>query len=312
MTTKAKTPAQASAGKYLRRLAGSWRLYLLILPAVAYLAVFNYAPMYGLQIVFKNFRPSRGFAGSEWVGLKHFSRFLSYPNFLKIIGNTLTLSLYSLATFPCSVIAALLINELDNARFKRTVQMVSYAPHFVSVVVICAMLKLFCDRETGIFNTIISALGGPVENWMTVPAAFPHLYVWSGVWQSLGWGTIVYLAALSGVSSELHEAAEIDGANRLQIVCHINLPSILPTVVIMLILSCGNILSVGFEKVFLMQNSLNLDVSQVISTYVYQVGIIDNQYSYSAAIGLFNTVVNVTMVLLVNFIAKRVSGMSIW
>ena len=300
------------ARRILRRMRQDWQIYLLMLPCIVYIFLFNYMPMYGVQIAFKDFRASKGIWGSPWVGLKHFARFTAYPNFGKIVLNTLTISLYSLSTFPLSIILALMINELRNVTYKKTVQMITYAPHFISTVVVCSMVTLFLSRSNGVINNVIAFLGGERIDFMTQASMFPAIYVWSGVWQGLGWGTILYLSALSGVPEEMHEAARIDGASRLRIVWSINIPYILPTVIINLILRCGNILSVGFEKVFLLQNSLNLDRSQVISTYVYQIGLISGQFSYSSAIGLFNTVVNVTLLLIVNFIARRVSDISLW
>ena len=308
-SVKSKRPLPARIG---RRLAEDWPLYVLLLPGFAYILVFNYFPMYGVQIAFKDYSTRLGIWGSKWVGFKHFVRFLSYPAFFQIIVNTLTLSLYSIATFPCAVIAALLINELDSARFKRVVQMISYAPHFISTVVICGMLKIFFARSNGLINNVIEMLGGARYDFLSDPGCFPHIYVWSGVWQGLGWNTIIYLAALAGVSPEIQEAARIDGANRLQIVWYVNLPTIMPTVMTMLILSCGSVLSVGFEKVYLMQNSLNLSASEVISTYVYEVGVNGAQFSYSSAIGLFNTVVNIVILMLVNALSRRLSSVSIW
>ena len=308
-SVKSKRPLPARIG---RRLAEDWPLYVLLLPGFAYILVFNYFPMYGVQIAFKDYSTRLGIWGSKWVGFKHFVRFLSYPAFFQIIVNTLTLSLYSIATFPCAVIAALLINELDSARFKRVVQMISYAPHFISTVVICGMLKIFFARSNGLINNVIEMLGGARYDFLSDPGCFPHIYVWSGVWQGLGWNTIIYLAALAGVSPEIQEAARIDGANRLQIMWYVNLPTIMPTVMTMLILSCGSVLSVGFEKVYLMQNSLNLSASEVISTYVYEVGVNGAQFSYSSAIGLFNTVVNIVILMLVNALSRRLSSVSIW
>lgn len=289
-----------------------WQLYVLLLPAVVYIFIFNYMPMYGVQIAFKDFRTGLGIWGSEWVGFKHFIRFIRFPNFWLIVANTARIGLYSFATFPCSVILALLINEITNLRFKKTVQMVTYAPYFLSTVVICSMLILFLDKDTGLFNNIRAFFGADRVEFLTTAGCFEDIYVWSGVWQGVGWGTIIYLAALSGVSPELVEAARVDGANRLQIIAHVNLPSIMPTVVIMLILSCGDILSVGFEKVYLLQTPLNLSRSQVIATYVYDIGLRSSQFSYAAAIGLFNTVINVLILVLVNAVAKRMSDISIW
>ena len=295
-----------------RRILEHWQIYLLLLPAVVYFVIFYYLPMSGLQIAFRNYRVTRGIWGSDWVGLEYFIKFFRHPQCWMIIRNTLVISLYTLATFPLSIIAAVLINELRNDKFKKTVQMITYAPHFISTVVICSMITLFMNQSTGLFNGIIERLGGERVDFLGISAYFPHIYVWSGVWQDLGWGTIIYLATLSAVSPELHEAAYIDGANRLQIIWHVNLPSILPTIVILLIMNCGRILSVGFEKIYLLQNSLNLDVSQVISTYTYELGLLGGQYSYSTAIGLLNTVVNVVMLVIVNLISKRLSNVSLW
>lgn len=289
-----------------------WRLYVLLLPAIVYVFIFSYIPMYGVQIAFRDYSAKRGIWGSNWVGLKHFIRFVTYPNFWQLIGNTLHIGLYSLATFPCSVIFALMLNEMGNQKYKKTVQMVSYMPHFLSTVVVCSMITLFFKGKTGVVNTIVTALGGQRWEYMEEARFFVPIYVWSGVWKGLGFDAIIYLAALSGVNPELVEAARIDGASRMKIVWHVNLPHIIPTVVIMLILSCGSVLSVSYEKILLLQNSLNLSVSRVISTYTYDVGIVGGQFSYSSAIGLFNTIVNVLILSLVNQIAKRVGETSLW
>jgi putative aldouronate transport system permease protein len=288
-----------------------WQLYLLIIPAVVYLFLFCYMPMYGIVIAFKDYRPSLGILGSKWVGLKHFIRFINFPNFGLIFTNTLRIGVYSLLTFPFSIILALMLNEVRNRQFKKTVQMISYMPYFLSTVVVCSMIRLFLNGKTGVINAIIVALGGEACDFLTVAEFFEDIYVWSGVWQGVGWGAIIYISALSGVSSELIEAARVDGAGRLRIIWHINIPCIIPTVIIMLILSCGSVLSVGFEKTFLLQNSLNLSRSQVITTYTYEVGITGARYSYSAAIGFFNTIVNVVLLGIVNFIAKKASNISI-
>ena len=306
---QAKRPTRFQ--RQLRRVLGSWQLYVMLVPTLAYLFLFNYMPIYGVQIAFRDFRGSRGIWGSQWVGLKHFIRFINYPNFWPILRNTLVISLYSLATFPCSVILALLFNEIDNRFFKRTVQMVAYAPHFISTVVVCSMLTLFLNRS-GLINNLLAAVGVPRTDYLTYPEYFASIYVWSGVWQSVGFGTVIYMSALSSVPGELIEAARIDGATRMRIVWHINIPTILPTIVTMLILRCGSILGVGFEKVFLLQNSLNLDASQVISTYVYDLGIQRAQYSYSSAIGLLNTVVNVILLMIVNKISRKVTQVGLW
>ena len=296
-----------------RKALERWQLYLMILPALTYLIIFAYKPMYGVLIAFKQYYMKKGVWGSPWVGFDNFERLFNSYWFPIILKNTLTLSLLSLVIgFPVPVLLALMVNEVENTFLKKTFQTVSYAPHFISTVVICAMIKLFCSRSAGILNNLIEALGGVRSDLLSNPKLFAHIYVWSGVWQELGWGAIIYLAALSGVSSEIVEASLIDGANRLQVVWYINLPTILPTVVIMLIMRCGSVLSVGFEKVFLLQNSLNLEASQIISTYVYEIGLQGGQFSYSAAIGLFNNVVNIVILLLVNKVCKSVSEIGIW
>ncbi len=293
-------------------MLSQWQLYILIIPAVVYLILFNYVPMYGVQIAFKDFRPSLGIIGSKWAGLKYFIRFVNHPNFWQIIGNTVTISSYMLLLFPLALVLALLLNELNSQKFKKTAQMITYAPHFISTVVLCSMISLFFGRASGLVNNIRETLGLERVAYLESSAAFPHLYAWSSKWQNTGWGTIIYMAALSNVSTELVEAARIDGASRLQIITHVNVPTILPTVIITLILRCGSLLSVDFDKVFLLQNPLNLGASQVISTYVYEVGLQSGQYSYSAAIGLFNTVINIIFLLIVNAVARRVSEVSLW
>ena len=298
--------------KLWRQIAGNWQLYLLILPAVIYLFMFSYLPMYGVQIAFKNYRVSQGIIGSPWVGLKHFIRFINYPDFWLIVKNTLSLSLYSLITFPLPVFFALLLDELRLPKLKKTVQMVTYAPHFLSTVVVVSMLTLFFSRSNGLINNVLEAVGIARFPFLEDPDMFADIYVWSGVWQSFGWNSIIYLAALSGLSPEIREAAVIDGANRFQMIWHVNIPTILPTIVVMLILNCGRILTVGFEKVYLMQNALNLQRSRVISTYVYELGLTQAQFSYSSAIDLFNNVVNIILLIGVNSFAKKVSDVGLF
>lgn len=309
MQTDLREHGKRTRMKWLR---DGWQLYLLILPAIIYVLLMNYLPLFGVQIAFKNYRPSKGILGSEWAGLKYFKQFINFPNFWLIIGNTLRISLYNLLTFPCAVIFALLLNEIRSTKLKKSIQMVTYAPHFMSTVVVCSMVLLFLRQDSGVINNLLSLLGFERQEFINVPNYFEDIYVWSGVWQNLGWNSIIYISALSSVSNDQVEAARIDGANRVDIIRHINIPSIMPTIVIMLILACGNILSVGFEKTFLLQKSLNLSRSQVISTYTYEVGLKSAQYSYSAAIGLFNTVVNFVMLIAVNAISRRVSDVSIW
>ncbi len=306
------SPLAPRKRRVLSILRNRWQMYVLVLPAMVYVFIYHYLPMYGVQIAFKDFRTSLGIWDSPWVGLKHFQKFIHLPIFWTLIRNTLTITLYSLATFPLPVIFALMLNEVRSTHLKKTIQIVSYAPHFISTVVLCSMLTLFLNENTGVINSILSMLGLSRISFLTVPAYFPGVVVWSGVWQELGWNSIIFLAALAGVSPELVEAARIDGASRLQIIRHVNLPCILPTVVILLIMRCGSLLSLGFEKVFLLQNPLNLEASRIISTYTYELGLIGGQYSLSSAVGLFNTIVNVILLILVNFIANRLTEISLW
>ncbi len=289
----------------LRKLKKSWQWYLMLLPALIYVAIFSYGPMYGLQIAFKNYRPQRGIIGSEFVGLEHFIRFITYPDFWRLIKNTLTISLYSLCTFPCAIIFALLLNEVSQLKVKKTVQMVTYAPHFMSEVVVCALVFMLLDRSSGPINNIVAMLGGERVAFMSNPDYFASVYVWSGVWQGLGWNSILYISALSAISPELVEAAKIDGATRMQIIRHVNLPGILPTISITFIMRVGGLLSVGYTKIFLLQNDLNIANSQVISTYVYNIGLIGGQYSYATAINLFNSIVNIILLLAANAVIKK-------
>ena len=289
----------------LRKLKKSWQWYLMLLPALIYVAIFSYGPMYGLQIAFKNYRPQRGIIGSEFVGIEHFIRFITYPDFWRLIKNTLTISLYSLCTFPCAIIFALLLNEVSQLKVKKTVQMVTYAPHFMSEVVVCALVFMLLDRSSGPINNIVAMLGGERVAFMSNPDYFASVYVWSGVWQGLGWNSILYISALSAISPELVEAAKIDGATRMQIIRHVNLPGILPTISITFIMRVGGLLSVGYTKIFLLQNDLNIANSQVISTYVYNIGLIGGQYSYATAINLFNSIVNIILLLAANAVIKK-------
>lgn len=286
--------------------------YLLILPAIVYVLIFNYGPLYGLQIAFKNYKFSLGMWGSKFVGFRNFIDFFSVYNFWDLITNTLMLSLYEIVVgFPIPIFVALVLNEMGT-RSKRVVQTVLYAPHFISTVVIVGIINVMLSPSMGVVNTVIEALGGESIYFMGRPEYFRHIYAWSGIWQEMGWSAIIYLAALSSVDPAHLEAAEIDGASRLQKIRYINIPTIMPTIIITLILKLGRIITVGYEKVYLLQNSLNLDVSEVISTYVYKRGIVDSSYSFSTAVGLFNNVVNVTMLLIVNKIAKKVSDTSLF
>ena len=291
-----------------RELSRNWELYLFILPAAAYFFVFHYMPMYGVQIAFKDFMARLGIECSKWVGLKHYDRFFSLYSCWSLIGNTLSLSLYSLlAGFPLPILLALLLNEMRNKRMKKLVQTVSYAPHFISTVVLVSMVTMFGNAHYGIFNKIRELFGMEAVSFMGMRDWFRHLYVWSGVWQNIGWNAIVFLSALTAIDPQLHESAMIDGASRMQRIWHINIPCILPTVMMMFILQTGSLMSVGFEKVYLMQNDVNLDVSEVISTYVYKIGLLQAQFSFSTAVGLMNSVVNCIMLLLVNTISRKLT-----
>lgn len=296
-----------------KRFKKNWSLYVLFFPVIVYFVVFQYFPMYGVQIAFKDFIATKGIWGSSWVGFKHFERFFESFYFWRLIKNTLGIGLYELAVgFPVPIVLALMINEIRSKFFKRFVQTVTYAPHFLSTVVIVGLILIFLSPATGMINQLLGLFGiGPIS-FMTEPGWFKSIYVLSGVWQHMGWSSIIYLAALTGIDPQLHEAARVDGASRLQRIWHINLPGIMPTIVILLILNVGSVLGVGFEKVFLMQNSLNMSASDVISTHVYRSGILGAQYSFSAAVGLFNAVVNFIMLIVVNRIARKVSETSLW
>lgn len=292
----------------------NWLLYVFLLPAVIYMGIFLYAPMYGLVIAFKDFTASKGILGSPWVGTKWFELFFTSPRFWQILKNTLILSVYSLIVgFPLPVILALMINDIRNLRFKRFTQTVTYMPYFISTVVLVGMMSVLFSPKSGVVNAILAYMGGSGETFfMGESRYFRHMYVWSGVWQSMGWNSIIYIAALTGVSQELHEAAKIDGANKIQRILHVDLPAILPTMIILLIMNCGSILNVGYEKVYLLQNSLNTPVSEVISTYIYKIGLQQQKFSYSTAIGLFNNIVNFIILVTVNKFSRKASGTGLW
>lgn len=299
-----------------RRLAmvrKHYQIYLLLLPTLAFFLLFKYGPMYGVQIAFRDFNTGAGMFNSPWAGLKYFDRILARPYFYQVIANTLAISLTSLvAGFPLPIIFALLLNEMGNARYKQAIQTITYAPHFVSVVVVAAMVTLFTSPANGIINKLIIIFGGESVNFMMRPDWFVPIYVISGIWQGLGWNSIIYISALAAVDPALHESAMIDGATRVERIIHINIPCILPTIVVLLILQTGRILNVGFEKVFLLSNDALLEKSEVISTYTYRIGISGSQFSQSAAIGLFNSVVQFIMLVLVNALSRRLSETSLW
>ncbi len=297
----------------LKRITKNYELYLFILPGLVYFILFCYVPMYGVQIAFKDYNVVRGIWGSPWVGLLNLNYFFKSYFFWNTIGNTLTITLYSLAVgFPIPILLALMLNEVSGRRFKKTVQTVTYAPYFISTVVMVGMIIALLSPTTGIVNKLVNVLGMESVSFLTRNELFSSVYVWTGVWQYSGWGSIIYIAALAGIDPQLHESAVIDGATRLQRIRHINIPGILPTIVIMLILNTGNLMNVGFEKVFLMQNPLNLGASEVISTYVYKVGLQSAQYSFSSAVGLFNSVINFILLVSVNSLIKRINETSLW
>ena len=314
--SNAKAPKRENKSWQRRLIQNSrenYQLYSLLLPGVVFIFIFAYVPMYGAQIAFRDFSFRKGIWGSDWVGLKHFYRYITSSNFWPLLKNTLGISVYSLvAGFPIPILLAFMLNEVRSARFKKTIQMITYIPHFISTVAICSMITLFLDRSTGVFNLIIAALGGNPTAFLSEPRYFKTIYVVSGIWQSTGWGTIIYLAALSAIDQQMIEAARIDGASRIQKIVYIDLPSIVPTIMILLILQVGSLINVGYEKILLMQNSLNMEASDVISTYVYRLGIRDAQYSYTTAIGLFNAVVNVVLLVSFNALARRLGETSLW
>ena len=291
----------------------NYDLYLMAIPGVLFYLFFKYWPMYGLQIAFRNFNPALGITGSKWVGLKYFDKFVNGFNFSTLMTNTFMISLYSLLVgFPIPIILALLLNSNEHIRFKKTVQMITYAPHFISTVVLVSLLNVFFGQSMGLVNNLLASMGFDRIMFLGKPQYFRHMYVWSGAWQNMGWNAIIYISALSGVSPDLHEAATVEGATRFQRICHIDLPHILPTATILLIMNCGNLLSVGFDKVYLMQNDQNIRHAQVISTYVYEMGLLKNQMSFSTAVGLFNSVISLVLLTTVNQISKKLSETSLW
>lgn len=310
MAKKQQAEGTLSFKKSLRR---NWDLYLLILPILVFFFVFSYMPMYGIIIAFKDYVAAKGIWGSPWVGFAHFQRFFESIYFERTIKNTLGISLYSLVVgFPMPILLALMINEVRHLPFKRTVQTVTYAPYFISQVVMCGMIIIFIRPDAGFINMLLKAMGHEQIAFIIEPSWFKTIYVWSGVWQNTGWGTIIYIAALAGLDQQMYEAAQIDGANKIQKIWHITLPCLMPTAILLLIMNCGSLMSVGFEKVFLLQTPLNMEASDVISTYTYRAGMIDANYSYSAAIGLFNSVINFVILFIVNQISKRASSISLF
>jgi putative aldouronate transport system permease protein len=295
-----------------RDMQRNWSLYLLVLPVILFYALFCYKPMYGALIAFKDFSPGRGFAGSPWVGLEHFIRFFNSPYFFRLLRNTFLISFYNLLFgFPAPIILALLLNEVRHITFKRATQTITYLPHFISIIVIAGMITDF-SLSTGLFNDIIEFFGGKRFPLLQTPGLYRTIYVASDIWQGVGWGTIIYLSALSGIDPQLYEAAMIDGAGRFKQLIHVTLPSITPTIVILLILRIGHLLGVGYEKTILLYNPATYETADIISTYVYRVGLLEQNWSYSTAIGLFNSAVNFTLLLLANKISRKLSETSLW
>ncbi|MFV0342857.1 MAG: ABC transporter permease [Anaerocolumna sp.] len=298
-----------------KRMQKRWQLYLLLLIPIVYIIIFNYIPMAGLVIAFKKYDFSKGIFGSPWVGLDNFVKFVSSYKFELVLKNTLTISLYSLLTFPIAIIFALFLNALPSKRYQKTIQITTYIPHFISTVVMVGLIFQLLNNRTGMFGSLYSFFtGNSAPNILADGESFKHLYVWSGVWQGTGYSSIIYIAALAGVDPSLHEAGRIDGASRFQLLRYIDFPSIVPTISIMLILAVGNIMNIGFEKVLLMQNSLNMNYSEIISTYVYKVGLASgiSDFSLSTAISMFNSVINFILLLVANTISKKISGNKIF
>jgi multiple sugar transport system permease protein/putative aldouronate transport system permease protein len=310
-SSQSKQSLEKTWGKIRR----GWQLYLMLLIPIAWLLIFQYWPMYGAQIAFRNFMPGMSILESPWVGLDNFSKFFNSYMFYRVLSNTLWISFYSLLVgFPIPIIFALAMNQLNSGWFKRAIQMVSYAPYFISTVVVVGMVIQFLDLRRGPINMLLQALGMAPINFMGSPDMFPSIYVWSGVWQYTGFSAVIYLAALSTVDPSLHEAAVMDGANRLQRIWHIDMQTIMPTVITLLILNIGQVMNVGFEKVFLLQNTLNQTTSEVISTYIYKVSLASGiaSYSYGAAIGLFNSLVGLILLAIANQISKKLTDTGLW
>ncbi|MCD7841734.1 MAG: ABC transporter permease subunit [Lachnospiraceae bacterium] len=314
VAVKQKPPKKSAAERkqdraaLLRRVRQCWQLYVMLLVPVVITVIYKYIPMYGLQIAFRDYKASKGYLGSEWVGFEWFERFFTSPNFGRMIRNTVLLSLYSLLwSFPVPIILSLAINQLRFHKFKRVVQTVLYAPHFISTMIICGMIRIFLSPSGGLINLLL----GTQIDFLTQSGAFRTIYIASGIWQDAGWGTIIYLATLASVDTCLYEAAKVDGASMFQRILNIDIPALIPMMVLNLIMSAGGLMNVGFEKVWLLQTDLNKATSDVIAVYVYEQGIVNAKYSYSTAIGLFNTVINLILLVIVNKIASKASDVTL-
>ena len=316
MATSALHKRAAKRRSLLRSYTNNWDLYLLLVPVLAYFIIFRYLPMAGVQIAFKDYYANKGIWGSPWVGMKHFARFFDGYYFSRLLGNTVILSfLYLVFSFPAPIMLALALNECRSTRFKRLVQTVTYAPHFLSTVVVVGLLMTMTSTRNGIVNELLKWAhggGGHAIAFMYEEAWFRPLYIITGLWQETGWNTVIYMAALTAIDPQLYEAAVVDGASRLRRIWHVTIPGIMPTMIVLLILNSGKLMNVGHEKVLLMQNNLNIAASDIISTYVYRMGMQQGQYSFSSAVGLFNSVINTLLIVAVNMIAKRTGEVGLW
>jgi len=305
-----RAPLAIRVGRNVRQIKKRWVLLAFLAAAIIITILFSYIPMSGLQIAFRDFSPKLGFSGSPWVGLKHFRRFFSSYNSTAIIKNTILLSLYNMLwSFPAPILLAVMLNQLQNRRFMKAVQNITYMPYFISIVVMVGILNLFLDSSTGMYGNLMKLLGvEKIPNLLSSPQYFRSVYIGSNIWQTTGFASVLYLGVLSGVDPQLYEAATIDGAGRVRKILHVDLPCLMPTMAILFVMQMGNLMNIGFEKVYLMQNSVNVATSEVISTYVYKVGLQGMQYSFATAVSLFNTVVNVIMLVLANFVSKRLTN----
>ncbi len=313
LTTASLETIQKIINDDIKKIKLHWQMYLIILLPLAFIIVFHYAPMYGVQLAFKKFYVTKGITGSPWVGLRYFKQFFISPSNMRIILNTLSISFYTMvAGFPFPILLAIGLNEIQSRLFKKSAQMITYAPYFISTVVMVGIIIQVLEPRIGILNKLVTELGGTAVNYMGKPEYFKSVYVWSEVWQKTGYSAVIYVAALASVSQELIEASIIDGASRLQKIWHVDIPGIMPTITIILIVNFGFIMSVGFEKIFLMQNTPNASSSEIISTYVYKVGLISSDFSFATAVGLFNSIVNLILLATANFFARRFSETSLW
>ena len=312
MSTQVKYRKEPFRSRLARNIRQHPWLYVMILPAVAYFIIFHYLPMYGVVIAFQDYHPIRGIAKSSWVGLKHFSTFLNGPFFFRLLRNTLSINIgLLLIGFPLPTIFALMLNECRSGPFKKVVQTITYMPHFVSSVVVCGLMVIFC-RSDGVLTFILSKVGLPQSNLLTYKQYFQPLYIAMNVWQELGWDSIIYFAALAGVDGSLYEAAYVDGAGRWRQMWHITIPSILPTIVILLVMRVGNLLSLGWDRIFLLYNDMVMETADVISTYVYRTGMVQMQYSFASAVGLMNSLVNVVLLIGANALSRKFTDSSLW